>query len=1689
MIPTRLRAFYLYYRKHFDIGGDTGTLHASAGEWRTFGQSAIEASSDMKALNASRFFGDEGDKYRELVNAHFPSQLTTTGDAHTGVGDAIRAYAEALAGHKIDMDRVTESARRHHREVNDAVDDFYRAGGSAVLGGPGAGEAAEAYARYQQAKTLWDADIADAERIKAALKQDVETQVGVINGLARESYAENPNNMQKAWDSIKDFFVEHSETLKVIADILQAVGAVVALVCAPLGLAMTAVGLLLKAGLAASGAVSWKEIAVDAVLNMVPGGKLGQTAGRALKQIVKRGDPIDMATGAMIDEDVDVFIEGILPLTVTRCAYSTHAFGQALGPRWVSSIDCRLQINYGEVLMLTPEGAIVTFPPAPVDGSEVRGVDTPWLLSFGDGAYRVRAVELGLTYTFRLFDLDEDIKDHSQPATGIPDESPSIGGAYVAATVPTGSLANHFGGGIDVGVSSVVHHTGASIEYSWDTATGYMTQLRRSDDTVLHITWDKVVGRVAEISVSNPTTHRDQDPERLISYEYDPHGQLIRVINSGNGALQFQYDDYGRPCGWTDRNGVSYVYRFDDCGRVISQVGTGGFFPNVLYWTEDLGEDAPEGGKVCVLIETAAKFENDPLTIGDGVISEYLKRLENLPLYRALLEGGLEFAGLTGRGRTSFRDDNSWSIPEEWLRDELLGDIRPSVFRSNSAGDVWRIVTPEGVVEDFTFNKYHQRTSVTNSAGATTAYTYNDDGIITATEHPDGTRSYMEPASWGAPSRIISSDGLATEYIVDAFGIVQSETSPTGATTAYVQEYRPTGIVPSRIVNPDGTFTSTECDDAGRLVASVDAAGRRTSFVRNVRGLITETIDPVGAVTTVEYTPEGWPTTTKLPDGSTSVVLYDGEGNPVSTKNEDGAETTTAYTAFDKPLETTDETGAVTRFIYNSQMELVELVNADGNSWSYSYNLDGAVVEERDYNGIATINSFNPDELSTTTTTPAGTTQLSLDPSSRIEEVVDRAGVTSYKYDDYGRLLGIEGPQATIEYTLDEYGRAIAETLRLKSGETTKFQVEFDNADALSAEHVVLPSGDSLTTTYLRNEASEITSSTHLYTPKDSASVKPVTELSYGVDERGIRNYIAVDSVIRRIETDDRGRTTADTLSLLDSHVPGGLRKLTARHYEWRSDGALERITDHLRGATVFDLDAAGRAVSVSREPTGGTFSDGVHQANTPSASRDLHTNLDSPQFTSTRETYGFSTAGVLTNIDIKSDPKSDISDKRGTVTRPSEPPTNPSTGMDFTGTLPTRVGRTTYQYDSAGRVTQTSTKRISRKPLVQQFFYGNGEQPIGFTSSDEPGIGYRYIYDPYGRRVAKERVDTHSGEVRQRIVFLHAGDQLIAEQITFDVSATDQGFVENQADPGQCPTSPRRVGDGYFWTVDPDTRHVTGQIRLSALSHEERQSASNRQPAHNATLAVSGEQSLDVNFALLMTDLAGSPQELVEPETGSIIGRCSQTLYGVRQWHGTITTPLLYAGQYLDIESGWAYNRFRYYHPNAGVYNAQDPLGVEPRIASAQGYVDHAAYWVDLLGLKSTILCNAKKGKLYEKRVKTMISAHAPDLRVAEQLTVKPVGSKLGRGSRVDYVLEGKDGSLHFIEVKSGGSQLTNPQKVTQQALGNGNSVSVRTRDSKKLLKLGLRRGDEITGQYHVIHADQINSRQNLVNLLERIR
>ena len=841
-----LKPFLLYQQNEFRIGGNPAEVFEFARRWRVFAENALTTAASLRMINDGGFLGDEGDRYRELIHGEFPKHLTITGEAHGGVSTAVTKYAEALTTAQTQMNALTATAAIDHTAVQTAVTNYnlyeanvVRAAATAKVATatavataavPGVNavtastataaqsELAAAQAAFEAAKaehlratTVFDTDVAKGAGIKATLSTEVQATVTAIRSQARKRFEENPNWVEEKWEAFKDWVSKHADLLRDISDVLQSIGGL--LVSSPIfGMPLKTLGLELKGLLCLTGNCSWQEFASD-MATFLPRGKLfdalkGTRPGKALSDALGaakeklgmngpknlcRGnecklpgmEPVDMATGAMIDSATDVRIGGMLPMVVARNTDSGMDTSRVFGPGWNTTLDCRIEILPGQILMMTPDGALLEFPPAPVDGSEVGDAGRPWRLCFVDGAYRVRNISQGITYVFgvagseaqggepcyrpegpvpdytitgdtpknyvyrldeetgeltrRERTIDDESHDNAQHSDDVVDEDHNDGGAdstgasasdvhnsaapvndsavsqnspdndqadtdnpqssadnpqddsntnvdgsgvweasnsFVNMLSP-GSVADTFNLGVEVQLSTVVHHSGAWIEYEYEQSTGHLVAMRRSDGTVLELKWHNRISRLLSIWVRNEETHPGEEPFRLASYNYDGKGRLLKVINSAAGALRYFYDDQHRPTRWTDRNGHSYHYRFDDKGRVTAQVGTGGMFPNVAVWLKDTGDDAPEDGMVCVALECAGKFHGDPAEIGDTCINEYFDRLDKLPLANLLREKGLQGAGLTGRGRTSTRDDKPWSLSDELLHDEFLGDIRP----------------------------------------------------------------------------------------------------------------------------------------------------------------------------------------------------------------------------------------------------------------------------------------------------------------------------------------------------------------------------------------------------------------------------------------------------------------------------------------------------------------------------------------------------------------------------------------------------------------------------------------------------------------------------------------------------------------------------------------------------------------------------------------------------------------------------------------------------------------------------------------------------------------------------------------------------------------------------------------------------------------------------------------------------
>lgn len=1577
---TPLPPFATFRADEFHIGGDPDVVDTIASSWQQFGEECDNAASGMKSLDSTSFEGTEGERFTELVSLVLPSQLGITSEAHTEVGNAISGYAEGLATAHDDMDALIAQAKTDHTAVNNAVVRYEQAKlaaeaaktAAAGVGGIAApialaaeAEVQEAKAHYYAMKEIWEHDLDRAKQIKERLGEVVKKTVDTIDSEAREAFDSKPSGVQEAISFVDGLVQSVFDWYdKIVGGALDGTYEL-------MDDTVFATNRILDAALDASntlwGKSTWGEVKQD-LKAAVDTFKDNEFDFLGDEDATTAGEPVDVFSGALVDFSSDVFIDGILPIELSRSCVSSRSRGGVFGAQWGSNVDCRLEVFDDQVLMLSPTGAVVRFDPPNVDGMEIRGKGRPWLLSFVDGAYRVRDVTSGLVYVFTTASealdhlpnapLDEEAFKNGVSEAEQLRQKLSNGEKLPGYGRGSSTVAAYLGLGLSYKLSAILHRSGMWLEYVYDDFAGNLVQIIRSDGTTVDLLWDDHVSRLASVWVRNDD-ELSQTPKSetldaadletigaqcLIKYEYDQGGLLRRIVNSQEGALSYLYNSDELICGWRDRNGVCYQSVFDDSGRVVAQAGTGGMFANAFVWLDDIGADAPVDGRVCVAIETAGEFAGDPLVLGDSVIEDRLQRLENLPLVQALRSGGLKAGGLIGCGRDGARDvgkdsttDGLGTMPREWLRDEVLGDIRATVFRSTSSGDVWRIVDPTGSARDYFHDEYHQLVGIHGPSGAMLEIVRDTYGGISEVVYPDGSGVRVEESGvWGKPVRVVDSFGFSTEYELDAAGNIVAVTDPLGRTSQCEYRWFSDVVVPWKFTGFDGVSEIVECDGAGRVLAREDARGSRWSVVRDTKGQITEAMNPLGDITTMEYSPEGWLTGVTLPDGTQQRAVFDGEGNPTELTNPVGAVTRTKYTVFDRPAVSIDATGGVTKLVYNTQMELIGIINADGNRWDYRRNLDGRIVEESDYNGLVTKYEQDLARKTSSVIDPIGGIQTSyFDEMGRLLKVEDSCGeVTEYHYTAQGDIAAIVNPDSHISYRRDEFGRIEAELTRLSTGEISTVEAHRDGYGRLAGSSITV-AGHLTQQKYDYDTTTGDISGMGIYhnTPSgnwfsDKAAVgalQEVAQIRLGTDTLGRRNGYDVGSMIRQMGFDVRGRVVADVIAALDSTIDDGMRVVAGRQFTWRSDNVLTKVEDVLNGSSVFNVDAIGRVTSVHHDPTStidallGTTPDSPQVGNVSTDPQKFQGSTNNRGVT---ELYEYSSAGQLRGMHTP-DYRLDTGIPRSRAEVESQQFPTLVENVSTKNTLVTEVGKTRYQYDHLGRVITITQRRISRKPLVKHFTYrGSSGQIATFSSSDDPFLVWEYTYDGRHRRVAKTCIDTRSNNVVTKVVFGYLGDHLAVEHYTL---GHDDGTLAR------------------MWVADPETGDIIGQL-TSKFSQQHLSGSKQIQDW--------SKQEITAQFFALVTDFAGAPKELIDTTNGQVIGRATQTLYGRRNWKGT-KCPLLFSGQYEDNESNLVYNRYRYYDPHAGVYTAQDPLGAGPNPATAQGYVTNPTTYVDYYGLK----------------------------------------------------------------------------------------------------------------------------------------
>ena len=553
-------------------------------------------------------------------------------------------------------------------------------------------------------------------------------------------------------------------------------------------------------------------------------------------------------------------------------------------------------------------------------------------------------------------------------------------------------------------------------------------------------------------------------------------------------------------------------------------------------------------------------------------------------------------------------------------------------------------------------------------------------------------------------------------------------------------------------------------------------------------------------------------------------------GLPLAVRGPMGTVTHYIRDAFGRPTRISGPDGGTTQLDRTVEGKLARRTDPDGSTQSWTYDGEGNCPLHQDAVGGETRFEYTHFDLIAARTTPDGVRhEFAHDTELRVARVANPQGASwRHTYDQAGRLTAeTDFDGRTLAYTHDGLGRLASRTNGL--GQTIRYErdtagrvVTKDVEGALT--HFTYDAfgrlsgatGPDAELSYVRDEAGRIVRETcngrvmthgydeagrriHRTTPTGAVST-----WTYPADRRAL-----LDASGHRVvfEFDEAGRETTrridDTLTI--DHAYDALGRLTGqlvrgpgdatvqhRAYTYRPGGHLTTVDDHLRGRRHLELTREGRVTAVSAD--------------------------------NWSERYAYDEAGNQTEASWPRD---------GGAAGPRE----------YTGTRITRAGGIRYEHGAQGRVTLRQKRRLSHKPDTLRYAW-DAEDRLTFVTTPD-GTRWRYLYDPLGRRVAKQRLSVDGTGVTEQTDFTWDGDTL-CEQSTHTADSSGSTVLT--------------------WDHDGLTPVAQTERKLDF-----------------------SQQEIDRRFFAIVTDLVGTPRELID-EQGEVAWHTRATLWGTTTWNRTAT-------------------------------------------------------------------------------------------------------------------------------------------------------------------------------------------------------
>ncbi|MEU8087407.1 HNH/endonuclease VII fold putative polymorphic toxin, partial [Micromonospora sp. NPDC049101] len=832
------------------------------------------------------------------------------------------------------------------------------------------------------------------------------------------------------------------------------------------------------------------------------------------------------------------------------------------------------------------------------------------------------------------------------------------------------------------------------------------------------------------------------------------------------------------------------------------------------------------------------------------------------------------------------------------LAEVVNGSGLPLKFGYDDDGRLVRWLDRNEQEYRYTYDEQGRCVAATGSGGYLSARLhYHPVERTTAVDDSLGNSTIYELTGRGQTHRVTDPLGHVTAFTWDRFDRKLSETDALGRITRW--SYDDDGNL-VEVTRPDGSRATAAYNELRQPVVVTDVDGAIWRREYDERGNLTMITDPIGATTRYRYGESGHLSEVTDALDSVLVVATDPAGLISQVAEPTGAVTTYRRDSAGRVVEVTDPVGGTTHLGWTVEGRPAWRRSPDGVSEEWTYDPEGNLVTHTDQTGATTEFEIGPFDLPVARTGPDG---------ARL----------TFAYDTELRLTAVTNPQGLVwRYDYDPGGRLVAETDF--NGRTQTYT--HDPAGQLVAR----TNGAGQTIELVRDLLGNVV---------QKRTAEGVT--TFGYDPVGRLLHATAPEIDLRFERDPLGRVLAeirDGQTVTSSYdalgrrtyrrTPGGVDSA------WEYDPGHRPVALHTGGATVsFTHDAAGRETRravgslaltqswdanhrllsqiLTASPAVSDVPDLVaHRAYQYRADGYLTGTVD--QVTGERR-LELDRAGRITAVQADDWTERYAYDEAGNVASAAWPGADGDGDggargeREYTGTLIRRAGNVRYEHDAAGRVTLRQRKERSTKPSTWRYTWDSEDRLTAVTTPD--GTRWRYRYDALGRRVAKQRLDADDGVVEQ-VDFAWDGPRLIEQT--------------HRGDDGDRTST---------WEYAPGTFTPISQ-----------------------TDASTDQDEVDRRFYAIVTDLVGTPTELVSPD-GAIAWQQRTTIWGIPTHTSTtgVDCPLRFPGQIHDPETGASHNYHRYYDPVTGRYQSPDPLGLVPA-PNPYAYVDNPTDLIDPFGL-----------------------------------------------------------------------------------------------------------------------------------------